>query len=95
MIKPLVIGQSAWDIERIWHTIYRGRNAMHGSAVQSAIACIDIALWDIVGQKLNLPVYKLLGGKINDKIKMLAQARNYVMADALMIADDGDSGRRS
>jgi len=39
---PLVIGQSAWDIEKIWHTIYRGRNAMHGSAVQSAIATFGL-----------------------------------------------------
>ena len=75
MVKPLVIGRSAWDIEKIWHTIYRGRNAMHGSAVQSAIACIDIALWDIVGQKLNVPVYKLLGGKINDRIKIYTSYR--------------------
>jgi galactonate dehydratase len=75
MIKPLLIGQSAWDIEKIWHTIYRGRNAMHGSAVQSALACIDIGLWDIVGQKLNVPVYKLLGGKINDKIKIYTSYR--------------------
>jgi galactonate dehydratase len=75
MIKPLVIGQSAWNIEKIWQTIYRGRNAMHGSAVQSAISCIDIALWDIVGQKLNVPVYKLLGGKINDQIKIYTSYR--------------------
>ena len=75
MIKPLVIGQSAWDIEKIWHTIYRGRNAMHGSAVQSAIACIDIALWDVVGQKVNVPVYKLLGGKINKQIKIYTSYR--------------------
>ena len=68
-------GHSAWDIERIWHTIYRGRNAMHGSAVQSAIFYIDIALWDIVGQKWNVPVYKLLGGKINDKIKIYTSYR--------------------
>ncbi len=75
MIKPYVIGQSAWNIEKIWHTLYRGRNAMHGSAVQSAIACIDIALWDIVAQKLNVPLYKLLGGKINDQIKIYTSYR--------------------
>jgi len=57
MIKPYVVGQSAWDIEKIWHTLYRGRNAMHGSAVQSAISAIDIALWDIVAQKVNVPLY--------------------------------------
>jgi galactonate dehydratase len=69
MVRPQVIGQSAWDIEKIWYTLYRGRNAMHGSSVQSAISAIDIALWDIVGQKLEVPVYRLLGGKINDKLK--------------------------
>jgi len=70
MVRPLVVGQSAWNIEKIWYTIYRGRNAMHGSAVQSAISAIDIALWDLVGQKLNVPVYKLLGGKLNDRLKI-------------------------
>ena len=69
MVRPQVIGQSAWDIEKIWYTLYRGRNAMHGSSVQSAISAMDIALWDIVGQKLEVPVYRLLGGKINDKLK--------------------------
>jgi galactonate dehydratase len=75
MLKPLVLGQSAWDIERIWYTIYRGRNAMHGSAVQSALSAIDIALWDIVAQKLNVPVYRLLGGKINPDIKIYTSYR--------------------
>jgi galactonate dehydratase len=54
-----VVSHSAWDIEEIWYTFYRGRNAKHGSAAQSAISAIDIALWDIVGQKLNVPVYRL------------------------------------
>ncbi len=75
MLKPYVVGQSAWDIEKIWHTLYRGRNAMHGSAVQSAISAVDIALWDIVAQKVNVPLYKLLGGKINDRIKIYTSYR--------------------
>ena len=69
------IESSAWDIEKIWHTLYRGRAAMHASAVQSAISAIDIALWDIVGQKLNVPVYTLLGGKINEKIRIYTSYR--------------------
>ena len=69
MIRPLVIGQSAWNIEKIWYDISRSRAAMHGSAVQSAISAIDIALWDIVGQKVGVPVYKLLGGKVNEKLR--------------------------
>jgi len=69
MNRPTVIGQSAWDIEKIWYDISRSRAAMHGSAVQSAISAIDIALWDIVGQKLGVPVYRLLGGKVNEKLR--------------------------
>ena len=75
MIKPMVIGQSAWNIEKIWYTLYRARGAMHGSAVQSALSSIDIALWDIVSQKLNVPLYKLLGGRINDKLKIYTSYR--------------------
>src|SRR5262245_35129355 len=55
MNRSTVIGQSAWDIEKIWYDISRSRAAMHGSTVQSAISAIDIALWDIVGQKLGVP----------------------------------------
>ena len=84
MVKPLVVGQSAWNIEKIWYTIYRGRNAMHGSAVPSAISAIDIALWDIVGQKLNVPVYKLLGGKVNDLLKIYT---SYMWGDIPRTAD--------
>jgi len=69
MDRPLIIGQSAWDIEKIWYDISRSRAAMHGSTVQSAISAVDIALWDIVGQKLGVPVYKLIGGKVNEKMR--------------------------
>ena len=69
MNRPLVVGQSAWDIEKIWYDVSRSRAAMHGSTVQSAISAVDIALWDIVGQKIGVPVYKLLGGKVNEKLR--------------------------
>ena len=75
MNKHLVIGQSAWDIEKIWNTIFRTRTEMHGSHVQSAISAIDIALWDIVGQKLGVPVYKLIGGKVNNKLRIYTSYR--------------------
>jgi galactonate dehydratase len=75
MVKPMVVGQSAWDIEKIWNTIFRSRTEMHGSHVQSAISAIDIALWDIIGQKLGVPVYKLIGGKVNEKIRIYTSYR--------------------
>src|SRR5581483_7803971 len=60
-LKLGVIGKSAWDIEAIWTTLHNSRNSQHGSMVQGAIACIDIALWDIVAQRLGVPLYNLLG----------------------------------
>jgi galactonate dehydratase len=75
MVKPMVVGQSAWDIEKIWNMIFRTRNEMHGSHVQSAISAIDIALWDIVGQKLGVPVYKLTGGRVNEKLRIYTSYR--------------------
>jgi len=75
MNKGAVVGASAWEIEKIWNTIYRSRNEMHGSQVQAAISAIDIALWDIVGQALDVPVYKLLGGKVNDQLRIYTSYR--------------------
>ena len=75
LLKSYVIGQSAFDIELIWNRIYRARNSQWGSTVQSALACIDIALWDIVGQRLGVPVYKLLGGKIHERLAIYTSYR--------------------
>lgn len=75
LLKSYVIGKSAFDTELIWNTIYRARNSQWGSTVQSALACIDIALWDIVGQRLGVPVYKLLGGKVHDKLAIYTSYR--------------------
>jgi galactonate dehydratase len=75
LLKSYVIGRSAFDIELIWNTISRARNSQWGSTVQSALAGIDIALWDIVGQRLGVPVYKLLGGKVHDKLAIYTSYR--------------------
>jgi galactonate dehydratase len=75
LMKSYAIGQSAFDIELIWNRIYRARNSQWGSTVQSALACIDIALWDIVGQHLGVPVYKLLGGKMHERLAIYTSYR--------------------
>jgi len=72
---PYVVGQSAWNIERIWQATWGRRGSSLGASVQSCIAAIDCALWDIVGQKLGVPVYKLLGGKLRDRIKIYTSYR--------------------
>ena len=63
-----LVGESAWDIERLWVAMYRDTEFTRGGAVQAAISAIDIALWDIVGKKTGLPIYALLGGKVNTRI---------------------------
>lgn len=75
LMRPFVVGESAWDIEKIWTRLYRARQAMHGSHVQNAISCVDIALWDIVGQRLGVPLYQLLGGRVNEKIAIYTSYR--------------------
>ena len=74
-LEPLVKGESAWNIEKIWRKAYIAEENTLGGTLYAAISAIDIALWDIVGKKLNVPVYKLLGGKIHDSIRIYASYR--------------------
>lgn len=67
-IKPLIIGQEPIRIEFIWQDIFRGTFWRGGPVLQSALAGIDIALWDLNGKALRVPVYRLLGGAARDKV---------------------------
>lgn len=73
--RKLLIGQSAWDIEKLWRRMYILEENSLGGTLYAAISAIDIALWDIVAKKLNVPVYKLLGGKIHDRLRIYASYR--------------------
>ena len=74
-VAESLVGKSAWNIESIWQSIWNRRGSSLGASVSSCIAAIDCALWDIVGQKLGVPVYKLLGGKLRDRIKIYTSYR--------------------
>ena len=67
-IRPLLIGQDATRIEFIWQDIFRGTFWRGGPVLQSALAGIDIALWDLAGKALGAPTYRLLGGAARDKV---------------------------
>lgn len=71
-------GEPAWDIARLWVAMYRATEFTRSGAVQAAISAIDIALWDIVGKKLDLPVYQLLGGKVNPRIPIYHHPWDHV-----------------
>jgi len=66
--KPLLIGQDPFRIEHIWQMLFRGGFFPADSILTAAISAIDIALWDIKGKALGVPVYELLGGRVRDKV---------------------------
>jgi galactonate dehydratase len=71
----LLTGESAWDIEKLWRRMYILEENTLGGTLFAAMSAIDIALWDIVGKKLNVPVYKLLGGKMRDSLRIYTSYR--------------------
>src|SRR6185436_14650669 len=66
--KPLLIGQDPARIEHIWQLLFRGGFFPAQRILTSAISAIDIALWDIKGKALGVPIYDLLGGRVRDKV---------------------------
>jgi len=69
-IKEALIGKDPTNIERIAHDIYRDSYWRNGPVLMSALSAVEMALWDILGKSLNAPVYKLLGGKTMDKVRI-------------------------
>ena len=63
-LKTLAIGMDAFDTVGVWDRIYRMQLASHGMGAGCAMAMsgIDLALWDVRGKAVGLPLYKLLGG---------------------------------
>jgi galactonate dehydratase len=70
-----LIGRDPRDIEGLWNLMYAGSRFPGGSVVNAAISGIEHALWDIAGKAANLPVYRLLGGKCRDKIRVYQSPR--------------------
>ncbi|OUC09136.1 dehydratase, partial [Litorilinea aerophila] len=71
-VPRYVLGNDPFNIEQIVHRMYLEDFGRAGEVVMSGIALIEIACWDIVGQALGQPVYRLLGGAVRDKIKAYA-----------------------
>ena len=67
-----IIGSDPFDIESLVHRMSKLDYGRSGEIAMSAVATIEIACWDIKGKVLGLPVYKLLGGAVRDRIKAYA-----------------------
>ena len=69
-IKEYLVGKNPLEIEKHWHAIYRDAYWRGGAVLMSALSAVEMALWDILGKSLNVPVYQLLGGKVNEKVRI-------------------------
>ena len=69
-----LIGRDPTEIERNWQIMYRHGFWRGGVVMGSAMAAIDIALWDVTGKIYNLPVYKMLGGAVRDRVRAYTHA---------------------
>ena len=70
-----LIGYDPRDVTRLAHWMYVSSRFPPGAVVSAAISGIEQALWDIAGKDAGLPVYKLLGGKVRDRIRIYRWAR--------------------
>ena len=96
-LAPMLVGENPLDIAYLWERMYRqtlpfGRKGS-GMAASSAI---DLALWDILGKHTNLPVFRLLGGPIKDRIpvyasRLYAQPLDSLAAEAEAYRQQGFS----
>ncbi len=73
--RPIIIGKNPLQIGAIWQDLYRGQYFEGGRVLTAAISAIDIALHDIKGKFLEVPVYELLGGKQRNYVDCFASLR--------------------
>lgn len=91
-LKQWLIGEDPLRIEHLWQRMYRGGFYPGDRLIGSVIAGIDIALWDIKGKALDVPVYELLGGRCRDHVECFL-APTYRAALAKTAADSKDCFR--
>ena len=74
-----IIGMDPLNSEAIWNKLHRQTfwGMGGGGVIMAGISGIDIALWDIKGKYFNAPVYKLLGGKTNDRLRTYASQLQF------------------
>ena len=75
IFEPLLIGRDPFNTEALWREMFKAGNVAGPSgALQTAAAAVDIALWDIKGKALGVPLYRLLGGKSRDRVRVYASS---------------------
>ncbi len=75
-IEPYLVGKDPRRVVHHWQAIYRHAFYRGGPVLTSALSGVDMALWDIKGKALGVPVYELLGGPTRQRARVYAHARN-------------------
>jgi galactonate dehydratase len=81
-----VIGTDPFDVERLAWNIQRAEYGRPGEVAQSTLAAFDVACWDLMGQILGVPVWKLLGGRFRDRVPAYANGWYQAERDPQTIA---------
>ena len=70
-VAPMLLGRDPRDIDRLWADFYRTFDyQVSGGTEMRVLSAIDLALWDLLGNVLETPVYRLIGGKSNPRIRL-------------------------
>ena len=88
-LKPFLIGKNPEDIEDIWQSAYVSSYFRQGVTLNNAVSGVDGALWDIMGKRAGMPVYKLLGGKVRMAVPL------YTHTSARELPDLEDQVRKA
>ena len=83
-LEPYLIGKDPRQPAHHWQAIYRQAFYRGDIVLTSALSAVDIAMWDIKGKALGVPVYELLGGPTRDRIRVYGQAENAEAARRVM-----------
>ncbi|MFN3308471.1 MAG: galactonate dehydratase [Anaerolineales bacterium] len=69
-MSRVLVGQDPFQIQAHWQTLYQAFHKRGGVILMAALSGIEIALWDVLGQALGVPIYQLLGGKVRERVRV-------------------------